>query len=200
MLRTLVVCAATVGLGAALAAAPAIAGHKPNHNPGGGGGGGDATYAITLTNTSYGDVASGNGIGGAGGTIDGITEVGSFETIALGSISTPDGSVDKAYNEVYCITPDVNDIGSSEAIDNIRVVPNPEISDLTVVIDYTVVDQSFTLLLQGPLPPDYPPTTTGTYDLTMWNNRGGGKGKRNRCGSGTRDLDGVTLEIVPTSP
>jgi hypothetical protein len=201
MLRTLIIPAATIGLSAALMTAPAIAGHKPNHNPGGGNGGGDATYAITLTDDASGnEVAAGDGVEGSGGTIDGLTEVGSFVAIALASISTDSGasSVQADYNALCGGV--VNLVGASEVIDNIRVVPNPEINDLTVVVEYMVDGQAFTLLLQGPLPGDFPPTATETYDLTMWNNRGGGKGKKNRCGSGTLVLDSVMLEIAPTSP
>ena len=201
MLRALIISAATIGLSAALMTAPAIADHKPNHNPGGGGGGGDATYAITLTDDFGGAIAAGNGVEGAGGSIDGLTGSGSFENIVLGSILTQEefSNLKDDYNE-HC-GDSVNSIRDVEGIDDIRVVPNPEIDDVTVVVEYMVDTQSFTLLLQG-LIFDFPTSelTPVFYDLNMWNNRGGGKGKKNRCGSGTRVLDGVTMEIVPTSP
>jgi hypothetical protein len=201
MLRTLVISAATIGLSGVLMTAPAIAGHKPNHNPGGGGGGGDATYAITLTDDAFGDeVAAGDGVEGAGGTIEGITDAGSFDAISLDLISTQSGSgnIQADYN-AFCGDV-VNPVGGSEAIDNIEVLFNAEIDTLTVVVEYMVETQSFTLLLEGPHSGDFPPIATTSYDLTMWNNRGGGKGKKNRCGSGPQSLDGVTLEIMSTSP
>ncbi len=200
MLRTLIISAATIGLSGALMTAPAIADHKPNHNPGGGGGGGDATYEITLTNIDVAEVASGTGVEGPGGSIDGLTEFGSFEEIALGSISTPDGNVVEVYNsKCHDVNGDVNAISSPEIIDDIRVVPNPEINELTVVVNYTVGDQSFILLLAGDFPEVFPPSAMmEEYPLTMWGNRGGGKGKKKRCGIGAQALDGVTLKIVPT--
>ena len=165
-----------------------------------GGGGGDATYAITLTDDFGGPIAAGNGVEGAGGSIDGLTGSGSFENIVLGSILTQEefSNLKDDYNE-HC-GDSVNSIRDVEGIDDIRVVLNPEIDDVTVVVEYMVDTQSFTLLLQG-LIFDFPTSelTPVFYDLNMWNNRGGGKGKKNRCGSGTRDLEGVTMEIVLTS-
>jgi hypothetical protein len=183
--------------------APAIAGHKPNHNPGGGGGGGDATYMITLTNDDVGFVvAAGNGVEGAGASIQGITETGSFERIELGLIETMVATSDVAadYNSICGAV--VNQVGPLETIENIEVSFSPEIDTLTAVIGYKVGTQNFVLLLQGYLSrqEEFPPSISEMYDLTDWNNRGGGKGKKNRCGSGFEDLDGVTLDIQPTSP
>jgi len=201
MLRALAVSASAIGLTVTLLVAPAIAGHKPNHNPGTGGGGGNATYEITLTDVSNGVVASGNAVEGAGGTIDGLTdEPGGFDKIALGSISTQGGasSVQADYNEECG---DVTVVGSLETINNIRVVPNPEIVELHVVVEYSIGDESFVLLLVGNLPEVFPPSGASMdYPLTTWGNRGGGKGKNNRCGIGAQVLDGVTLTINPTSP
>ena len=199
MFSKFIVSASAIALAATLAAPSAFANHKgtPHGGGGNGGGGGDATYDITLTDSGI-EVAGGSGVQGSGGTIDGITGGDDFTVIKLALISTDGESsnVQLDYNAQCGGT--VNELGTFEAIDNIRVVPNPEIADITVVIEYTVVDQSFTLLLQGVLDGDFPPTAAESYDLTLWNNRGGGKGKGNRCASGTLSLDGVTLDIVPT--
>ena len=214
-LRTLVISAAAIGLSGVLMAAPAIAHHKEGHNAGGGGGGddggGDATYQIRITNEDdpIDPIAAGRGVEGPGGTIDGIVGAGDFESIALASIPT-DGSItaDANVKEDYNALCDyVNPLHESEAIDDIRVVHDFEIDTITVPVDYTVTNdetgetQSFTLLLQGPYSGEFPPTEI--VGLTIWNNRGGGKGKNNRCGTGPRglavDLQGlavVTLEIV----
>ena len=193
---------AALGLALGLSSGPAQAHCKGKHTGGHehciGDPGGDLTFSITLTDSGV-EVAAGDGIEGPGGSIDGLTEVGSFDAIALGSISTNSGvsDVQADYNDLCGGV--VNMVDALEDIDDIRVVPNPEISELTVVVNYTVGDQSFILLLAGELPEVFPPSVaTPPYDLNMWNNRGGGKGKKNRCGTGPEHLDGVTLEIVPT--
>jgi len=189
----------------ALFTAPAIASHKPNHNPGGGGGN-DATFMITLTDNDSGvGVAAFDGVEGPGGAIQGTTEgpLGTLGYVYLESITTESGSsVQSSYNsgEVCGANENVNMIPSSVAIEDIQVQHNAEIEDITVVIEYEVDGQGFVLLLQGPDTEVFPPTAATT--LITWNNRGGGKGKKNRCGSSTLPLsaDGVDLLIEPTSP
>jgi hypothetical protein len=170
---------------------------------------GDTTFAITITdNASLVGVAAGDGVESPGGTIEGLTGAGSFEAIVLGSITADSGlSVTDDYNsfEVCGSNENVNPIEPSHAIDALQIQHNHEIDEIVVVVGYSGVDgQSFTLLLQGLLDASetFPPTELTDYPLVDWNNRGGGKGKKNRCGTGPRDLSasGVDLLIEPQEP